>query len=55
MVGSYVLPQLLLDLQILGQGLLPGLGLRERLLKTLQLQLQVFDGVVGLVELLSLA
>ena len=54
-VGTFVLPQLLLGLQILGQGPLPGLGLRERPLKTLQLQLQIFDGVIGLGELLSLA
>ena len=52
-VGGLVLPQLLLGLQVLGQGLLPGLALRQHPLETLQLQLEVFDGVVGLGELPS--
>ena len=48
--GGFVLPLQLLGLQILGQGLLPSSSLSEHLLEILQLQLQVFDGVVGLGE-----
>jgi len=54
-VEALVLPQQLLGLQLLGQGPLMGFGLRQHLLETLQLQLEVFDGVVGLGELPSLA
>jgi len=50
-VEALVLPQLLLGFQLLGQGPLSGFGLRQHLLETLQLQLEVFDGVVGLGEL----